>query len=141
MSEISPRASAVCFNGALPIQVGKLVPAADPVPYSPSFNGALPIQVGKPAAAFRWIADLFPLQWSPTHSGRETWTAISECECGALLQWSPTHSGRETIIQSVRIVEDYALQWSPTHSGRETRISFSRFPVPVPASMEPYPFR
>ena len=58
------------------------------------------------------------------------------------LQWSPTHSGRETIMVGTELVAAlFKLQWSPTHSGRETQHPSIHSHRNSYASMEPYPFR
>ena len=137
---------------------------------SSSFNGALPIQVGKLSDTLPDMFVVYGLQWSPTHSGRETRCSCAQQSVSGGLQWSPTHSGRETSgvrviveakdasfngalpiqvgkhaatsrqwtrterfngalpIQVGKLVTSAAgnstlrilLQWSPTHSGRET---------------------
>ena len=131
------------FNGALPIQVGKHGAWRDSEWEVGRFNGALPIQVGKPTDS--WMPSRVPmlLQWSPTHSGRETYTGVKWENRVKLLQWSPTHSGRETWREKWRLPRAGESCFNgalPIQVG-ETLIVNKYSAISLRASMEPYPFR
>ena len=85
------------FNGALPIQAGKRAERARWRLIHWSFNGALPIQAGK-LANERFdmlVAASASMEPYPFRQGNMSRRA-SAASSARMLQWSPTHSGRET---------------------------------------------
>ena len=131
----------VGFNGALPIQAGKLQIVPNPQRVAPCFNGALPIQAGKPSE--RQVSKIARelLQWSPTHSGRETYEHNGVKVGYKWLQWSPTHSGRETAQPHPSLLSAYIASMEPYPFRQGNHAVYVRQPRGVHASMEPYPFR